>query len=139
MFNFFRKKQEPQDLKQVLKQFKVLQNNFQQLLLEVEKIKKEQVFSIQKVGLIRYNPFSEVGGNQSFSLALLDAQDNGVVITSLYNREGNRVYSKPIEQGQSFYPLSAEEIKAIELAKNYGQQTKNNNQQTTRRGGRRSH
>jgi len=139
MFNFFRKKQEPQDLKQVLKQFKVLQNNFQQLLLEVEKIKKEQVFSIQKVGLIRYNPFSEVGGNQSFSLALLDAQDNGVVITSLYNREGNRVYSKPIEQGQSFYPLSAEEFKAIELAKNYGQQTKNNNQQTTRRGGRRSH
>jgi len=139
MFNFFRKKQEPQDLKQVLKQFKVLQNNFQQLLLEVEKIKKEQVFSIQKVGLIRYNPFSEVGGNQSFSLALLDAQDNGVVITSLYNREGNRVYSKPIEQGQSSYPLSAEEIKAIELAKNYGQQTKNNNQQTTRRGGRRSH
>jgi hypothetical protein len=139
MFNFFRKKQEPQDLKQVLKQFKVLQNNFQQLLLEVEKIKKEQVFSIQKVGLIRYNPFSEVGGNQSFSLALLDAQDNGIVITSLYNREGNRVYSKPIEQGQSSYPLSAEEIKAIELAKNYGQQTKNNNQQTTRRGGRRSH
>jgi len=139
MFNFFRKKQEPRDLKQVLKQFKVLQNNFQQLLLEVEKIKKEQVFSIQKVGLIRYNPFSEVGGNQSFSLALLDAQDNGVVITSLYNREGNRVYSKPIEQGQSSYPLSAEEIKAIELAKNYGQQTKNNNQQTTRRGGRRSH
>jgi len=139
MFNFFKKKQEPRDLKEVLKQFKTLQNNFKQLSLELEKIKKEQNFSIQKIGLIRYNPFAEVGGNQSFSLALLNAQDNGVVITSLYTREGNRVYSKPIEQGQSSYPLSAEEIKALELAKNYGQERRNNNQQTARRRGGRSY
>jgi len=58
-----------------------------------------------------------VGGDQSFSLALLDKRNSGVVITSLYAREGNRVYGKPIKEGTSEYPLSEEEKKAIEEAK----------------------
>jgi hypothetical protein len=68
------------------------------------------------VGIVRFNPFSEVGGDQSFSIALLNENDDGVVITSLYTRQENRVYGKPIKNSQSEYSLSEEEKKAIEKA-----------------------
>ena len=68
------------------------------------------------MGIVRFNPFSGVGSDQSFSVALLDKNDNGIVITSLYNREGNRVYAKPIKTGVSEYLLSTEEKSAIEKA-----------------------
>ncbi|HUV81333.1 MAG TPA: DUF4446 family protein [Patescibacteria group bacterium] len=126
MFHFFEKeKQEPKELKEVLKQFKSLKKNFSELSSEFENLKKEHRFSIQKIGIIRFNPFSEVGGDQSFSVALLDAKDDGLVITSFYTREGNRVYGKPIKSGKSQYALSQEEIKAIEAAKYY-ERPKNN-------------
>lgn len=109
MFNLFKKDKEPKDLKEVLKQFEELRK-------EVEKISQTSKASVQKVGLIRYNPFSNVGGDQSFSVALLDGNDDGVVITSLYSREGNRVYGKAVKNGISQYSLSNEEKKAIEEA-----------------------
>ena len=134
MFNFFKKqKKEPKDLKEILKQFKILEDSFDKLSLEFENLKKEHRFSIQKKGIIRFNPFSEVGGDQSFSLALLDGNDDGLVITSFYTREGNRVYGKPIKNGKSQYALSQEEIKAIEIAK-YHEDSKNNNSATNRGG-----
>ena len=91
--------------------------NFEKLSEELENLKKESKFSVQKIGIVRFNPFSEVGGDQSFSIALLDGNDNGVVITSLYTREGNRVYGKPIKNGRSEYSLSNEEKEVIEKAK----------------------
>ena len=66
--------------------------------------------------LIRYNPFSGVGSDQSFSIALLDGNNNGFVITSIYSREGNRVYGKSLKEGKSEYSLSDEEKKAISKA-----------------------
>ena len=118
MFNFLKKrKKEPEDLREVLGQLRELKENFERISAELESLKKENKFSVQKVGIVRFNPFREVGGNQSFSIALLDGNDNGIVITSLYTREGNRVYGKPIKQGQSEYLLSEEEKKAIEKAK----------------------
>jgi len=57
-----------------------------------------------------------LGGDQSFSIALLDKQNSGVVITSLYTRDGNRVYAKPIENGTSEYTLSKEEKEALSRA-----------------------
>jgi hypothetical protein len=118
MLNFFKKKEkEPKNLKEVLKQFNDLQDNFEKLSFEFEELKKEHNFSIQKVGIIRFNPFSDVGGDQSFSIALLDGNDNGLVITSFYTRDGNRVYGKPIKRGISKYALSKEEVKAINQAK----------------------
>ncbi|MGB9680719.1 MAG: DUF4446 family protein, partial [Minisyncoccia bacterium] len=74
------------------------------------------VNSIQKIGLIRFNPFADTGGNQSFALALLNNFNNGVVISSLHGREGTRIYAKPVIAGKSKYNLSTEEIKAIEKA-----------------------
>lgn len=72
--------------------------------------------TIRHTGLVRFNPFSDAGGDQSFSLALLDDRKNGVVISSLYGREINRVYAKPVQNGTSTYQLTAEEKRAIEQA-----------------------
>jgi len=103
-----------------------LKEDFSNLSQEFNDLKKTHQFDIQKVGIIRFNPFSEIGGDQSFSVALLDGNDDGIVLTSFYTREGNRVYGKPIKQGESQYALSKEEIKAIEMAKKYGEQKQNN-------------
>ncbi len=118
MLNFFKKaKKEPQDLKEVISFLKDLEKNFDKLSEELKNLKKESNFAVQKVGIVRFNPFSGVGSDQSFSVALLDKNDDGVIITSLYTREGNRVYAKPIKASASEYLLSSEEKKAIEKAK----------------------
>ncbi|MCS6949610.1 MAG: DUF4446 family protein [Armatimonadota bacterium] len=71
---------------------------------------------VQRVGLVRYDAFEDVGGQQSFSLAMLDAQQNGIVLTSVYTRSDVRVYAKAIRQGQPSHPLSDEEQQAIRRA-----------------------
>jgi len=116
MFKFLKKKKEPENLEEILSQFKNLEKSFEKLFQEFENLKKENKFSIQKIGMIRYNPFTNTGGNQSFSIALLDGNNNGLIITSLYGREENRLYGKPIRNGQSEYLLSKEEREAIEQA-----------------------
>jgi len=110
-------KKEPKDLKEILSQFKNLEENFEKLSKELKSFKKESGWFLQKVGMVRFNPFSEVGSDQSFSLALLDGHDDGIVITSLYTREENRVYGKPIKGGISEYSLSGEEKEAISRAR----------------------
>lgn len=72
--------------------------------------------SIQRVGLVRFNPFEDTGGNQSFALALLDADGNGWVLSSLHARTGTRVYAKSISGGRSDGALSDEESAAIKQA-----------------------
>ncbi|MFO7807274.1 MAG: DUF4446 family protein [Candidatus Moraniibacteriota bacterium] len=81
------------------------------------KINRHSLKSIHKVGLLRFNPFREIGGDQSFSLALLDDNNNGAVLSSLYSREGVRIYAKSIQNGVSVkYPLTEEEKQAISMA-----------------------
>jgi len=141
MLNVFKKsKKGPENLKEILSRFKILEDNFEKISEELESLKKENKFSIQKVGMIRFNPFSEVGGDQSFSIALLDGNDSGFVITSLYTREGNRVYGKPIKAGLSEYLLSEEEKEAIQSARkqNDGNNSKFNTK-TTGSGGNGTH
>jgi len=72
--------------------------------------------SFQKIGVIRYNPFHDTGGNMSFSLALLDLDNNGIVLTSIHGRGADRVYAKSIQNGKSQHNLSAEEIESIKKA-----------------------
>lgn len=90
--------------------------NIEKIFAEIKKLKEISEICFQKVGVIRYNPFSEAGGDQSFSIVLLDAKNNGFIITSLYAREGNRIFAKPIENGQSKYLLSGEEKEVIKKA-----------------------
>jgi hypothetical protein len=84
---------------------------------QLKSIKATLEQCIQKVGVARFNPFGETGGMQSFSVALLDKKDNGVVITSLHSRGGTRTYAKVILSGKAEQGLSIDEQKAIQLAK----------------------
>ncbi len=72
--------------------------------------------SAQHLGIVRFNPYEGVGGEQSFSIAVLDEKKNGFVVSGLYGREQSRVYAKPVAAGGSHYQLSNEEKEAIEKA-----------------------
>ena len=83
---------------------------------EVARLDEEGYLHIQKIGFIRFNPFKEIGGDHSFSLAVLDGKDTGFVITGLHTRERTRIYAKAIKKGKSEVELSSEEKKALEKA-----------------------
>jgi hypothetical protein len=105
-------------LKKLLKDFDEHEGKIKILLKEADDLKKDNLYNIQKMGLVRYNPFAETGGNQSFCLSLLDGNNNGLVISSLHSRENTRIYAKPVKKGKAAnYDLSAEEKEAIKKAK----------------------
>jgi hypothetical protein len=83
---------------------------------EIQSIGQTLERALQRVGVVRFNPFSDTGGDQSFSIALLDAHGDGVVVSSLFSRSETRVFAKPVQAGQSKYTLSEEEAQAIQLA-----------------------
>ncbi len=86
-----------------------------------DKIEQSELLHIQKVGLLRFNPFKDTGGDQSFIIALVDAKDTGVVISGLYSRLGTRWYAKKVLTGKGVdHELSEEEKEALRLAKNTG-------------------
>jgi hypothetical protein len=96
---------------------KELDKDIQDLFGISNKIHDLANHSIHKVGVIRFNPFKDLGGDQSFAIALLDGQSSGVVISGLHTREGNRVYAKPVEKGKAVkHPLTDEENEAIKMA-----------------------
>jgi hypothetical protein len=72
---------------------------------------------LQHVGFLRFNPFRDAGGDQSFALALADQDGNGVTVSSLHSRDVTRVYGKPLAGWASPYPLTEEEEQAIQKAK----------------------
>ena len=91
-------------------------NELDELAARMAVLEAAQRRAFQRVGLVRYNPFEETGGNQSFALALLDAAGDGWVMSSLHARTGTRIYVKAIKTGRSDAGLSAEETAAIRAA-----------------------
>ena len=84
----------------------------------VAELKNAGLTHVQKIGVVRYNPFSDTGSDQSFAIAILDGQDNGLVISSLHGRDRTRIYTKEIKAGgEDKYPFSDEEREAIEKAR----------------------
>ncbi len=81
------------------------------------KILEAQASRFVGIGLIRYNAFQDTGGDLSFSLALVNHAGDGAVVTSIFGREENRLYGKPVEQGSSRHPLSQEEQAALQKAR----------------------
>jgi chaperonin GroEL (HSP60 family) len=79
--------------------------------------------AVQRVSLIRYDAFEDVGGRLSFSCALLDERGDGVVVTSINGRQDTRVYAKPVVGGASEHNLSEEEVEAIRDALGTTRQT----------------
>ena len=97
------------------------EKNFSSKLAEtskkVEGLLFNSQFYIQKIGLVRFNPFNDTGGDQSFILALVDEKDSGVVISGLHTRNGTRWYAKKVENGNGVeHELSSDELKAIKSA-----------------------
>lgn len=104
-------------LERVLEREKGLEAVCKDLEEKVRVLKQEGHFHLSRIGLVRFNPFSDTGGSQSFTLAMLDGQDNGLVMTSLYARTGNRWYVKEVRNGKSpELELSKEELSAIKRA-----------------------
>jgi uncharacterized protein DUF4446 len=87
-----------------------------QLAAEDARLGEGLTGAVQRVALIRYDAFEDVGGRLSFSCALLDARGDGVVMTSINGRQDTRVYAKPVYRGTSDHNLSEEEVEAIREA-----------------------
>ena len=80
------------------------------------KLERDTRLAVQRVGLVRFNPFEDTGGNQSFALALLDVDGNGVILSSLHARNGTRIYGKAVSAGRAEGAVSDEEASALEAA-----------------------
>lgn len=83
---------------------------------QLESLQAESRLAVQRIGIVRYNPFEDTGSNQSFALALLDGKADGIVLSSLHSRQQTRVFIKPIVGGRSETPLSEEESEALRKA-----------------------
>lgn len=90
------------------------QNN--ELMLYCDRLDKDITKCVQKIGVVRYSAFKDTGSDLSFTLALLDENNDGVVLNGIYSREMSNIYAKPVEKGNSPYTLSEEEEKAIAIA-----------------------
>lgn len=101
-------------LKKLLDQSKKSRSEYKKIIEQIDQIKTESVNYIQKIGVVRFNPFDDIGGDQSFVIALLDSRDNGVVVTSLYARSSTRWYVKQVKAGKGVkLELSKEEKEAV--------------------------
>jgi hypothetical protein len=87
-----------------------------QIEMNLSALTEKNQHNLQKIGFVKYNPFDDAGGNISFALALLNAEDEGVVISSLHGREGTRMYAKSVKNGKSETKLTEEEEEAIKKA-----------------------
>lgn len=80
------------------------------------RLHKDNLNAISKIGLVRFNPFGDTGGDQSFCLVMLDSHNSGFSVSSIHARTGTRFYAKQITQGKPSHPLSEEEQRAFEQA-----------------------
>lgn len=105
-------------LEKLIKNNQAEQKEITEILGRISKLEKNSLTHIQKIGLVRFNPFKDTGGEQSFILSLLDSQDSGLIISGLFARSGMRWYAKQIENGKGVdHELSEEEKKSITIAK----------------------
>ncbi|HCJ45413.1 MAG: DUF4446 family protein [Candidatus Moranbacteria bacterium] len=112
---------EGKDLEKVLidqlHETKALDQEIQELFEISNQLRDLGMRSVHKTALLRFNPFKEVGGNQSFCIAFLDGKNSGCVLSSLHTREGTRVYAKPVISGrEGAFPFTEEEKSTITQA-----------------------
>ena len=106
-----------QVMNELLGEFGKLKSRTSQVEKSTERIETEGLGHVQRIGVVRFNPFSDTGGAQRFTMAILDGKNDGVIMTSLYARSGNRWYVKQIIAGKGKdIELSKEELSAIKQA-----------------------
>lgn len=86
------------------------------MMTEQATIRNIQSNTIQKIGFVKYNAFENIGNDLSFALTLLDGNNNGICISSIYGRNESRIFSKPIVKGKSLVSLSQEELESLNEA-----------------------
>jgi cell division protein FtsB len=105
-------------LSAILNQTNLTAKQVNELESSLKQVRQDMKSHVQKLGFVRFNPFPQTGGDQSFVLALLDEKNNGFVLSSLHSRDITRFYAKTIKNGQGDgYELSREEKQAIAKAK----------------------
>lgn len=104
-------------LKEQLKRIENMELKTNDLAMYCKDLNKNMSHCIQKVGIIRYSAFKDVGSDLSFALALLDEDNNGIVLNGIYSSEASNIYAKPILKGESKYKITEEEKQAIDIAK----------------------
>jgi len=115
-------KSKKKDLQSLLERILKKTEKHNKVILELDKdiksIQKQTRIHLQKIGFVRFNPFSDTGGDQSFCLSILDEKDNGIVLSSLHSRGQTRLYAKKVEKGKGHdFELSKEEQQTIKKAK----------------------
>lgn len=103
-------------LKEYLAKNEAIEENSKSIKAYCEKLDKEISKCIKKIGIVRYSAFKDMGSDLSFALALLDENNDGVVLNGIYSVENSNIYAKPIKNAKSTYSLSEEEQKAINIA-----------------------
>ena len=103
-------------VREYIDQAREIDRKYSGLLSCMEDMKSNMDKCLQKIGVVRYNPFSEMGGKLCFAIAVLDGENNGFVLNGIHSRTGSYTYAKPISNGQSEYTLSAEELEALRIA-----------------------
>ena len=105
-----------EDLENYMYRVERVEKQNAEILGKITGLDKDLENCVQKVGILRYSAFQDTGSDLSFTLALLDEHDNGVVFNGIYSREMSNIYAKPVENGKSKYTLSEEEQEAIKRA-----------------------
>jgi hypothetical protein len=103
-------------VKKCITETKDIKEKYSETELKINNLQRDLIQCIQKVGIVRYNAFDNVGSDLSFCIALLDNNNNGIVLSGIYSRDNSMNYAKPIVDGKSKYALSAEEIQAVDVA-----------------------
>ncbi len=120
-YNLFMKGQDGKTLeKSMIEKFKAIDylvKNDKETKDELNEINKKLKDCYQKIGIVKYDAFHEMGGNLSFALTMLDDKDNGWLINAMHSREGCYTYIKEIVKGESYIELSEEELESLQRAK----------------------
>ena len=103
-------------LEKVIARLRIDSEEIREIKKEIAGIRELDRYHIQKVGMVRFNPFRETGGDHSFSIALLDANNTGLILTGIHTRERTRIYTKAVKNGKGEFELSDDEKKALSKA-----------------------
>lgn len=113
-------------LTQCINETKEIKEKYNETDLKFNEIERNLIQCIQKIGIVRYNAFDNVGSDLSYCIALLDNNNDGIVLSGIYSRDNSMNYAKPIVAGKSKYALSAEEMQAVDIAIKNGRDVKYN-------------
>ncbi len=117
---FMKKLGKGENIEEILKKYintvEKVENNQEEINNYLNKLERNMNTCVNKIGLVRYNAFKDTGSDLSFTLAILNEYNDGVVLNGIYSREMSNIYAKPIKDGKSTNTLSEEEKQAIEKA-----------------------